>query len=781
MPPLDAARLWGVQVEAINNLEKSLAADRPRALIRMATGSGKTFTACNFCYRLVKFAGAKRILFLVDRSNLGKQTVNEFQQFLSPHSGYKFTEEFNVQHLRRNSIDSAAKVVITTVQRLFSILKGEEEFDEANEEASGYESADAQQQTPVYVEYNPKLPVETFDFVVVDECHRSIYNLWRDVLLYFDAYLIGLTATPTNQTLGFFRQNLVQDYNHERAVADGVNVGYDVYRIATRVTGAGATLVREPGLFVPRRDRRTRRRRLAELDDDLTYTASQLDRDVVSESQMRLVVRTFRDRLPEIFPDRHKDVPKTLVFAKTDNHAEDLTRIIREEFGRGNEFCQKITSKTTGRKPDDLLSEFRNSYYPRIAVTVDMIATGTDVKPLECLLFMRNVTSASYFEQMKGRGCRVINPDDLRRVTPDAVAKSRYVIVDAVGVCESDKTNSKPMDRQPSVSLDKVLTTVSKGVVNADLVSGLAAKLARLEQVVEPEQDQQVEKLSGVSGGLAALSLNLLQSIDPDALAQQAAAKFNLPPEQEPTEDQLDVVEREAMERAVRPFFKPELRKYLVEIRTVSEQVIDEVTPDVLLRAGFDEQAREKARSILTDFRKFIEENKGEIEALQVLYSRPYKSGLRYRQVKELASRLQVPPFYVDPARPETVGRLWGAYEAVEPAKVKGQGGKALVDLIALVRHALQPDEPLVPVETTVRERYEKWVGDQERVGAVFTPEQRKWLDAIRDHIAKSLAIEDDDLDEVPFLQFGGRTRASQVFGDKLPVILNELNERLAA
>ena len=274
-----------------------------------------------------------------------------------------------------------------------------------------------QQQLPVI--YNAKIPIETFDVIVVDECHRSIYNIWRQVLEYFDSFLIGLTATPTTQTIGFFRGNLVQDYTHEQAVADGVNVGYDVYRIETKISRDGAKLVREPGVFVPHRDRRTKSKKYKELDDDLPYVATQLDRDVVAENQIRLVLRTFKEKLPEIFPGR-TEVPKTLVFAKTDLHAEDIVRITREEFGKGNDFCQKITSKTTGKKPEDLLSEFRNSYNPRIAVTVDMIATGTDVKPLECLLFMRNIRSLGYFEQMKGRGCRVIDPEALRMVTPDA-------------------------------------------------------------------------------------------------------------------------------------------------------------------------------------------------------------------------------------------------------------------------------------------------------------------------------------------------------------------------
>ena len=347
------------------------------------------------------------------------------------------------------------------------MLKGEEEFLEENEEGSLFEAeASLHQASRCRSSTTPKIPIETFDFIVVDECHRSIYNVWRQVLEYFDAFLIGLTATPTTQTIGFFGGNLVQDYTHEQAVADGVNVGYDVYRIETKITSDGATLVREPGVFVPHRDRRTKSKKYKELDDDLTYTANQLDRDVVAENQIRLVdPHVPATSLPEIFPGR-TEVPKTLVFAKTDLHAEDIVRIIREEFGKGNDFCQKITSKSTGKKPDELLSDFRNSYNPRIAVTVDMIATGTDVKPLECLLFMRNIRSLGYFEQMKGRGCRVIDPDALQMVTPDAKHKTHFVIVDAVGVCEDEKAATKPLDRKPSVPLDKMLALVAAGAAD---------------------------------------------------------------------------------------------------------------------------------------------------------------------------------------------------------------------------------------------------------------------------------------------------------------------------
>ena len=784
MPELNTGNLWKVQIDSIRNLEKSLALNKPRALIQMATGSGKTFTAVNFCYRLIKYADAKRILFLVDRNNLGKQTLNEFQQFVSPVNGYKFTEEYSVQHLKKNTIAPASKVCITTIQRLYSMLKGEEDFQEENEEGSLFETENSLFKEPLPVVYNPKIPIEMFDFIVVDECHRSIYNIWRQVLEYFDASLIGLTATPTKQTIGFFGSNLVQDYAHEQAVVDGVNVGYDVYRIETKITKDGAMLAREPGVFVPHRDRRTKGKKYKELDDDLTYTANQLDRDVVSENQIRLVVRTFKDKLPEIFPGR-TEVPKTLVFAKTDLHAEDIVRILREDFGKGNDFCQKITSKSTGKKPDELLSEFRNSYFPRIAVTVDMIATGTDVKPLECLIFMRNIRSLGYFEQMKGRGCRVVDPDVLQSVTPDAKHKTHFVIVDAVGVCEDEKSATKPMDRKPSVPLDKILNLVAAGAAGDDIVSTLASRLSRLDQEVDPLQQAAIQKASG-GKTLAELSAGLLKSIDPDANTELAVEKFNVPEgpngePPEPTEPQVVEVEREQMATALQAFHDPKLREAILAAKRSLEQVIDEQTPDQLLRAGFDAEALEKAKSMLTSFRKFIEDNKDQIEALQVLYSQPYRAGLKFRHVKELASKLNQPPFFVDPNRPESLTRLWQAYEVVEPDKVRGKGGRQLVDVIALVRHAMDPNTPLAPVGVTVQERYQQWMSEKQSSGVMFTADQRKWLDAIKDHIAASLNIEQDDLEEVPFNSIGGLGRAYELFGDKLNAILDELNERLAA
>jgi type I restriction enzyme R subunit len=779
MPGIEPGNLWPVQRQTVENLEKSFAKGLPRSLIQMATGSGKTHTAAAFCERLIRFGGAKRILFLVDRNTLGDQAHDEFQRYTSPHNGYRFTEEYPVQHARKNAIEPAAKVVITTIQRLYSILKGEPEYDEANEEQSMFESGRALTKEPLPVVYNKALPIETFDFIVIDECHRSIYNVWRQVLEYFDATLIGLTATPTPQTIGFFHNNVVQDYSHERAVADGVNVGYDVYRIRTKVTGGGATLEGTPGLFIPMRDRRTHKKRLQELADDLTYTAGELDRDVVAKDQIRLVMKTFHERLfTEIFPNR-KEVPKTLVFAKNDLHAEDIVDALRLEFGRGNDFCVKITSKTTGAKPKDLLAKFRNDYMPRIAVTVDLIATGTDVKAIECLLFMRNIESAAYFEQMKGRGVRIISSDDLAARTPDSVGKDRFVIVDAVGVCERDKTHSKPLDRQPSVPLEKLLQMAAQGVANADLASTLGVRLARLATQADYEQNTSVAKIAG-GKDLHGLAADLFGAVDPDRIVQHAAKKFGIKPPAEPTEAQLDEAERETAQAALKPFFYPKLRELIIAIKTSIEQVIDEITQDELVVAQFDAAARDKAMKTVQEFRAFVESHKADIEAIRILYSQPYRAGLRYRQVKDLAAKLSTAPFNVNPKKPESVNHLWTAHRAIEPDKVRGHA-RGLADLVALVRHAIKPDEPIAPVAERVEVRYAAWLADKSKAGLKFTPDQKKWLDAIKDHIAAALAIEQDDFADVPFSNMGGLGKVHQLFGERLPKLLEEMNERLAA
>ena len=777
LPPLPTHGMRDCQVEGITDLEKSFAENQPRALIQMATGAGKTFTACAFTYRLIKYAGARRVLFLVDRSNLGRQATSEFQQFVTPDTGRKFTELYNVQHLTSNALDPVCRVTICTIQRLYSMLRGEELPEDADE-MSTYEIGAADGR-PKEVAYNPAIPIEMFDFVVTDECHRSIYNLWRQVLEYFDAFLIGLTATPSKQTIGFFNQNLVTEYNHERAVADGVNVGYEVYRIKTQVTEQGGKV--EKGFYVDKRNKLDRSKRWEQLDEDLTYTAPELDRSVVVPSQIRTVLQVFKDALfTELFPGRTL-VPKTLIFAKDDSHAEDIVHICREVFGKGNDFAKKITYKTYNpetkryEKSETLIQEFRTSPQLRIAVTVDMIATGTDIKPLECLLFLRDVRSRVYFEQMKGRGTRVLTPTDLQAVSgADARAKTHFVIVDAVGVCESDKTDSRPLEKQPTVKFDKLLLGVALGKRDEDTLTTLAGRLARLDRELDSAQRQQITEIAG-GKTIAQMSATLLRAIDPNVIAERATGMPGTSPA-EVAPEKFKAAKKALVLEACAPFDQPALRDTLVKLKQQNEQTIDTVTADVVTHQGFDAAAKEKATNLLKSFRDYIEQHQSEITALQILYSRPFKQRLTEKMLKELEKKLR------DNHAAWTEDRLWDAFAVTAPGKVKGrsQAGR-FADLVALVRFTLEQQPVLAPFADSVQERFNEWLMDKAKAGVTFVPEQLAWLNLIRDHIATAISIEPEDLELAPFNQRGGLGKAHQLFGEQLPKLLDELNEVLAA
>jgi type I restriction enzyme R subunit len=779
--PLVTTGMRDCQIEAIEGLEQSFARAHPRALIHMATGAGKTFTACAFIYRLIKHAGAKRVLFLVDRSNLGEQARDEFARYRTPDTGRLFTELYNVQHLISPHIDDVARVTICTIQRLYSILRGEE-LPEGADDLSAAELAQALGgRTPARdVVYNPAVPIEEFDFIVTDECHRSIYNLWRQGLEYFDAFLVGLTATPAPQTIAYFHQNRVAEYNHERAVADGVNVGYDVYRIRTRVTAQGGKV--EKGLFIDQRSKASRALRQAVLDEDLDYTPVDLDRSVVVPDQIRTVLSAYRDIVfTELFPGRTL-LPKTLIFAKDDSHAEDIVHICREVFGRGNDFCKKITYQTkhpvTGKpvKAKEMISEFRLSATLRVAVTVDMIATGTDVKPIEVLIFLRDVRSRVYFEQMKGRGTRVLTPTDLQAVSgAEAHAKTHFVIVDAVGVCESDKTESRPLDRKPTAPLKNLLQRVIfPGGRDEDTLTTLASRLARLDRELDDAQREQIVKASG-GATPAKLAASLLRAFDPDAVATFASGDPEVDAAAVPR-GEYETAQRQLIAEACAPFDKPALRETLENLKRETEQAIDIFTLDEVASQGFDAAAKEKAAGLVQSFRNYLASHRVEIDALQILYSRPYRERLTETMLKELEKKLR------EQNATWTEDRLWDAFAVTAPKKVRGrtQAGR-FADLVALVRFALEQQPVLAPFADSVQERFEQWLRRKERSGTVFTNEQRTWLGLIRDHIATSLSIEPEDFFYAPFDQRGGLGKAHQLFGAELPSLLDELNESLAA
>jgi type I restriction enzyme R subunit len=777
-PPLNTDGLRACQSVAIKNLEESFADNRSRALIQMATGAGKTYTAITAVYRLLKFAKAKRILFLVDTRNLGKQAEQEFQAYKPNDDKRLFTELYNVQRLRSNFIDPSTHVCISTIQRMYSILKGKE-LDESLEDDSPYESKIIDK--PVDVVYTPNVPIETFDFIIIDECHRSIYNLWKQVLDYFDAFMIGLTATPDKRTFAFFHENIVSEYTLKQSIADRVNVGYDVYTIETEITKHGAKI--QAKQFVNLRSKMTRKKEWKQLDDEVVYEANQLDKDIVNPSQIRNIIREYKRVLKEgFYPERGNeyDVPKTLIFAKTDSHAEDIVHIVREEFGEGNDFCKKITYNTKPEDPEAILQKFRTGYYPRIAVTVDMIATGTDVKPIEVLIFMRDVRSRNYFQQMIGRGTRSFSKDELVKVTPSAkLNKERFYIIDAVGVFKSIKVDYPIIDKKPTVPLKDLMKIVILQP-EEDNLSSLAARLSKLDkQISDTDREKFKELAEGKS--ITEVAVNLANVYDPDVIDTNVRKKFNLSENTEPTEDQIQSVIQPFIQSAIRPFDNPKLRDFIETVRQKIYQIIDETNPDRVTFSGFDTQAKENSEEIINNFHKFIDDNKDEIIALKIFFAQKMTSlremsSLTYEMIKELRDALMSPPYYL------TVEQIWRAYERKEPKRVKHRTTIGmLTDIISLIRFELEIDNTLEPYSEVVNRRFKEWVFKRNAGPKQFTDEQMNWLRMIKDHIVSSVRIDKDDFELSPFVDEGGLGKFYQLFGGETDKIIEEINKELAA
>jgi type I restriction enzyme, R subunit len=774
IPPLLTTGLRDCQISAIKNLEDSFRKNYPRALIQMATGSGKTFTAITAIYRLLTYAKARRVLFLVDTKNLGEQAEQEFMAYLPNDDNRKFSELYGVHRLKSSFVPTDNQVYISTIQRLYAILK-EKELDESEEETNPAELKWEGRQ-PVPVGYNPKLPIEFFDYVVIDECHRSIYNLWKQVLDYFDAFLIGLTATPDNRTFGFFNQNIVSEYTHEQAVTDGVNVGSDVYLIETEITRKGSSIWK--GQYVDHREKLTRKKRWAQLDEDVVYSQKQLDDKVVNPNQIRTVIRTFKEHLPEMFPERINEkgefeVPKTLIFAKTDSHADDIIQIVREEFGEENRFCKKITYNSDD--PKSTLAQFRNDYHPRIAVTVDMIATGTDVKPLECLLFMRDVKSRNYFEQMKGRGTRTITLDDLRRVTPTAkYTKDHYVIVDAVGITKSLKTDSRPLEKKPGVPLKGLLAAITVGARDEDLFTTLANRLARLEkQLTDKEKTTFAGKAKNKT--IPQVVKELLNAYNPDTLEDIRLKVEEENPHATPIEKEEKIKAlTESLQDQAANTFNGELNEYIENIRKAHEQIIDLINPDKLTGAGWDKDNKGKAEELAKTFAEWIAKHKDEVTALQIFYSQPYRRReLTYKMIKDLVDTIVADKPALAPLS------VWRAYEVLE--SVSGQPKNELVALVSLIRKVAGIDATLTSYDKTVDRNFQNWVFKKQAGTLKFSEEQMQWLRMMKDHVAASVSFSMEDLNYTPFDAQGGKGRMWQLFGNEAEKIISELNEALAA
>ena len=777
MPMLITDGLRDCQIDAITKLEESFKKNKPKALIQMATGSGKTFTAITFIYRLLKNIKANKILFLVDTKNLGEQAEGEFRSYIPQDDNRLFPELHGVVRLNSSFVPQDCQVYISTIQRLYSILKGTELDESAEQENPNELKSFAKEAMPVV--YNEKIPIEFFDFIVIDECHRSIYNLWKQVLDYFDAFQVGLTATPDNRTFGYFNQNVVSDYGYEKAVIDGVLVPYNVYTIETRITQQGAAL--KMGEMVDKRERLTRKKFWEAVDEDVEYSGRQLDRDIVNPSTIRSIIREVKNTLQTIFPDRISgdgsfEVPKMLVFAKTDSHAEDIIEIIREEFDESNDFCKKITYQSS-EDPKTILNSFRNLYYPRIAVTVDMIATGTDVRPLEVLLFMRDVKSRSYYEQMKGRGTRTCSIEELRaKGTPSAkFSKDHFVIIDAIGVEQSQKTDSRPLEKAPGVSLKEVLQRIAVGDRSEEMLTTLANRLLRLDKQINTHEK---ETFSSLADGktIANVVKQLLNAYDPDTVESVRTTvqsdKKGFPPAE--IESAIKAEQQQMVEQAVAVFHNPDLRDFITDVRKKYDQIIDTLNQDTITKSGWVKDIEAEAQQTVQDFKAWIEAHKDEITALQLFYGQPYqRRELTYKMIKELSQKLVLDKPNLAPMQ------VWKAYQKLEDA---GSPLSEMIALVSLVRRVTGIDEMLTPYDKTVDKNFQDWVWKRHSgAGHKFTEEQMEWLRMIKEHVTSSFHIEKDDFDYNPFNSQGGLARMWQLFGDETEEIINELNEVLAA
>lgn len=771
MPPANTDGLRDVQKAGLGNLETSLADDRPKALAAITMGGGKTRLAVAETYRLLRFAGAQRVLFLVDRVSLGGQARTEFLSYVSPDDGRRFGDLFGVQVMRSNRVDPAANVVICTIQRLYSMLRGEEhDYDPELDDISTFELPD--DGPPIEVAYNRSIPVEFVDHIWIDEAHRSIYGRWGQVLDYFDAFQVGLTATPTPTTLAYFDDNVIAEYSQEQSVYDGVNVDQQLYRIRTEVGERGATI--QAGEWIKVRDKHTRAVERRQLADQFVYDPVKLDRAVVNPSQIRAVVRTFKERVTtEIFPGRD-EVPKTIFFAKHDQHAEDILKIVREEFARGSEFAKKITYKAEGTVEENI-NQFRNDPQLRITVTVEQIGTGTDIKAVECLVFMRMVGSRVLMNQMRGRAVRTMNPDDFWQVTPGAQEKGQTkdysVLIDCVGLTDEETVliDSSPMDRARSVPLQSLLRDIGMGMADENTLRSVAVRLVRLDKKLNEGEREEFEAIAGVR--LISIVERLSDAADPEVHEQRAQDEEQ---DEQVSDDAIKAARSALIEEAVQELRRSEVRKKIEELQLAAvEQFIHIGGHDELVSAGFVSSPVE-AESVVSSWRQFIEEHHDEYLALKAFYAQPYRRRPGLKEIKQLAAAISRPPHNLTPER------VWSAYEQLEKDRVRGHGGKLHADLVQLIRFTLEQDDELVPHEDVIHLRFDVWLREQEADGRKFSDEQLRWLTMVRDYIAASMTFDPaEDFDFPPFAEEGGATAAYELFGPDLRPVIDELNEAL--
>ena len=694
LPTLQKRGLRDCQYEAITELEKSFRAGQNRALMVLATGSGKTYTACLATYRMLNYTPMKRVLFLVDRNNLGKQAEGEFGTFRLTESGDPLNTIFEVNRLKSANVKKSDQIVISTIQRLFSLLSGQP-IDDSDDEASDDDT------TEIVLPPNPQLPPDFFDMIVVDECHRSIYGNWRAVLEYFSsAKIVGLTATPIPETLAFFNNNQVVNYTLEKSIVDGVNVDHRVYRIRTQATEDGGA-IRE-GDSLRRITRYTGNVEDVKNREIRNYTATELNRSIVNPAQIKLILETYRDAVyTEMFTDPQREpimdyLPKTLIFTLNDAHAQNIVNIAREVFGPSitvdpDRFVQKITY--SAGDSNALIRSFRNDKDFRIAVTVTLVATGTDVKPLEVVMFMRDVESQPLYVQMKGRGVRTIGDEQLRNVTPNAFSKDIFYLVDAVGVTEHTQTVPTPGDERPSqaITLRQLLERLTHGEVHDNNLRLIAARLARIHNKATEEQRSEFEALAHAS--MADISSNIYQALESGSLPLYLNVN-------EPNNQRKGLVRPLAVH--------PDAREFLCVLNAGFINIL-QPGEDTLIEKGF---SQEEAASTTKAFEDYIEAHRDEIEALRIIYNNSGQP-LTYATLKDLERKLR------EVNHKFNVSQLWNNYSILNPKAVQKFTTKdekdALTNIIQVVRYAMHLTPELRSLPSMAAQRFELWCGQAQR------------------------------------------------------------------
>ena len=741
LPTLSKKGLRDCQYEAISELEKSFRAGQNRALLVLATGAGKTYTACLSAYRFLAYTPMKRILFLVDRNNLGKQAEGEFGMFRLTENGDPFNTIYTVNRLKSSKVPSDSNVVISTIQRLFSLLTGQEIVDNDDDDEDNATGE-------VQLTGNLQLPPDFFDLIIIDECHRSIYGNWRKVLEYFSsAKMIGLTATPVPETLAFFNNNRVANYTLERSIVDGVNVDCRVYRIKTEVTENGGAILK--GQKLKRVTKYTGDVENIKNEETRSYTKEELNRSVINPAQIKLVLETYRDAVyTEMFTDPQREpnmdyLPKTLIFALNEVHATNIVKIAKEVFGRTDDkFVQKITYSSGDS--NELIRRFRNDKEFRIAVTCTLVATGTDVKPLEVLIFMRDVASEPLYIQMKGRGVRTIGDDQLRNVTPNAFSKDCFFLVDAVGVTESHKTvpGGGTGPQGPTITLRRLLELLTHGNVSDEYMLLLASKLPRIDRKCNDSQREHFQELAHAS--MREISSNIYEAFE----------KNLLPPYEDINEPNN---ERKGL---VAPLtHHPEARHYLLILAAGFMETL-QPGEDTLISKGF---SQEEASEVTSAFEKYCDEHQDEIEALRMIYNNDGEP-LTYVILKDLENKLKIANNKFQSSR------IWNSYAIVSPQSVKKHTTKeekeALTNIIQLVRFANHQIEKLESLYPQAQQRFNLWYGQMQRT---VTESQIAIIRQIVDYIVSNGActikdiIDDDKTRAAQLIKaFGGKQQADE-------------------